>query len=563
MDKYKKLGEILLQKKWITDAQLEKALAIQRAKKERLGNILVEHNWITEDMLLDVLSERFGIEKVKIDSYTIDANSVKAIPMEMATRYKIIPLFVVGDILTLAMSDPLDIHAIDAVRYFTGKRVQEVVASEKDILAAITKFYSMSESMDQVLSHLEQEQEVSLDEESVEDKIHLNSEADEASIISYVNLLLIQALRDKASDMHFEPGDRVFRVRARVDGILREIAKPSFSLSNRIIARIKVLADLDVSEKRLPQDGRFRIKIENREIDARVSILPTVHGQKAVLRLLDPGNIVLKLEDMGFSAEVLGNWHHVIKKTEGIILITGPTGSGKTTSLYAVLNTINSIEKNIITVENPVEYKLPLINQVQVNSDIGMTFSSALRSILRQDPDIIMVGEIRDVETAEIAIRSALTGHLVLSTLHTNDALGAIFRLLDMGVENFLVATSINAVLAQRLVRKVCSKCKEEDPQGTKVFEKQLDTNTMTPIKVYKGRGCRECKNTGYVGRTGIYELLIIDDTIRQMILDNASENEIRTHAKQNGLRSLKEDGIKKVLSGITTMDEILRVSAR
>lgn len=563
MDKYRKLGEILLQKKWITDEQLEKALAIQRTKQVRLGSILVEQNWITEDMLLDVLSERFGIEKVKIDSYTIDAHSVKMIPMEMAARYKVIPLFAIGNILTLAMADPLDINAVDAVRYHTGKRVQEVVASEKDIEAAIAKFYSMSESMDQVLSHLEQEQAISLDEEATEEDIQLNSEADEASVVRYVNLLLIQALRDKASDMHFEPGEHVFRVRARVDGILREIAKPAYSLANRITARVKVLADLDVSEKRLPQDGRFRIKLEGREVDARVSILPTVHGEKAVLRLLDPGNIVLKLEDMGFSPDVLDSWRHIIKKTEGIILITGPTGSGKTTTLYAVLNTINSIEKNIITVENPVEYKLPIINQVQVNSDIGMTFSSALRSILRQDPDIIMVGEIRDVETAEIAIRSALTGHLVLSTLHTNDALGAIFRLLDMGVETFLVATSINAVLAQRLVRKVCPKCKEEDSQGIKAFEKQLDIDTTKPIKVYKGRGCRECKNTGYVGRTGIYELFVIDDTIRQMILENASENEIRAYAKRHGLRSLKEDGARKVLNGITTIDEILRVSAR
>lgn len=563
MDRYKRLGDILLAKKWITPAQLEKALSIQQRTHARLGKILVESGFISEDRLLQVLSERFGVEMVKIDSYAIDANVVRIIPLEMARRHKIIPLFVLGDVITLAMADPLDINAIDAVRYHTGKQVQEVVASEKDIELAINRFYSMSESMDRVLSSLERQAALRLSENDKNAELELQADSDETSIIRFVNLLLVQAIREKASDVHLEPGENFFRIRFRVDGMLREITSPPRSLTNMIVARIKVLSNLDVSEKRLPQDGRFRIKLESREVDVRVSILPTVHGEKAVLRLLDPETAILSLESLGFSEHVLERWRQVIKKTEGIILITGPTGSGKSSTLYAVLNEINSIEKNIITVENPVEFKIPNINQVQVNTEIGMTFAAALRSILRQDPDVIMIGEIRDTETAEIAIRAALTGHLVYSTLHTNDAPSAIARLTDMDIEPFLVATSVNAVLAQRLARKICQHCKTEDPGRLSVLARHLGSRLPSDVMTYKGKGCRECNNSGFSGRTGIYELLVLDDHLKQTITDGGSEHDIRRYAQEHGMETLKRDGIRKVLEGITTIDEVLRVCSR
>ncbi len=560
MRQYKKLGEILIEKGLISQAQLEQALAIQRTTGERLGKILVDKKWITEEALLDALSERFGIPKVQIDAYTIDPAVVKLVPMAMAQQYKLIPLFRVQNTLTIAMADPLDIYAIDAVRYQTGYQVQEAIASEKDIEAAIKKYYSMVDSMDRMISDLELTQIVELEAEEEEADFHSEDASDEASIIKLVNMILLQAIRDRASDVHLEPDDNVFRIRYRIDGMLHEISKPSLALAPMIISRIKIMADLDVSERRVPQDGRLRLRVDGREIDVRVSILPTVYGEKAVLRVLDSKNAIIELEKLGFHPQTLKRWANVIKSPEGIILITGPTGSGKTTTLYAVLNTINSIEKNIVTVENPVEYKFPLINQVQINPKVGLTFASALRSILRQDPDIIMVGEIRDVETAEIAIRSALTGHLVLSTLHTNDAPGAVHRLIDMGIEPFLVSSSLIAVMAQRLVRRICANCKVADEKGMAMLKK-AGKELPAGVTLYKGRGCRECKGTGYSGRTGIHELLIMDETLRRMVVDKLPTDEIRKYAQNHGMRTLREDGMEKVFAGITTLEEVIRVS--
>ncbi len=560
MRQYKKLGEILIEKGLISQAQLEQALAIQRTTGERLGKILIDKKWITEEALLDALSERFGIPKVQIDAYTIDPAVVKLVPMAMAQQYKLIPLFRVQNTLTIAMADPLDIYAIDAVRYQTGYQVQEAIASEKDIEAAIKKYYSMVDSMDRMISDLELTQIVELETEEEEADFHSEDASDEASIIKLVNMILLQAIRDRASDVHLEPDDNVFRIRYRIDGMLHEISKPSLALAPMIISRIKIMADLDVSERRVPQDGRLRLRVDGREIDVRVSILPTVYGEKAVLRVLDSKNAIIELEKLGFHPQTLKRWENVIKSPEGIILITGPTGSGKTTTLYAVLNTINSIEKNIVTVENPVEYKFPLINQVQINPKVGLTFASALRSILRQDPDIIMVGEIRDVETAEIAIRSALTGHLVLSTLHTNDAPGAVHRLIDMGIEPFLVSSSLIAVMAQRLVRRICANCKVVDEKGMAMLEKAGE-QLPAGVTLYKGRGCRECKGTGYSGRTGIHELLIMDETLRRMVVDKLPTDEIRKYAQNHGMRTLREDGMEKVFAGITTLEEVIRVS--
>lgn len=558
----KKLGEILREKGLLSQQQIEQALAIQRTSGERFGRILVRQGWITENDLLDALSERFGIPRLRqIDAYAIDPAVVKLIPVEMAQRYTVIPLFRVDDLLTIAISDPLDVGALDAVRFHTRLNVQEVLASEAEIAAAIKKYFRGDGSLERIISSVEENMVLEIEEEADLEETRIDA-TDEASIINFVNVILSQAIYDKASDIHCEADDKIFRIRYRIDGMLQQVTTTPLSLASMIISRIKILAELDVSEKRVPQDGRFRLKIDNREIDVRVSIIPTVNGEKAVMRLLDPRNAVLKLTDLGFSAGVLERWQQVIRKSEGIIFITGPTGSGKTTTLYSVLNTINSLSKNIITVENPVEYKLPLVNQMQVNTKAGLTFASALRAILRQDPDVILIGEVRDRETADIAVRSAMTGHLVFSTLHTNDAPGAFSRLQDMGVEPFLMSSAVLAVLAQRLVRVICPYCKEKSPASLKLLPEADQRHfAEKSVMAFKGKGCRECKNSGYKGRTGIHELLIVDATIRRMLIDGESEDNIREHARRQGMLQLREDGLLKVFAGITTVEELLRVA--
>ncbi len=559
-NRYRKLGEILKNNGLISDQNIDAALDIQRRTGEQFGRIMIKQGWITETALLEALSEKFDLPLVKIDAYSIDPAVVKIVPMEIAQRYKVIPLFLVDDLLTLAMSDPLDLKALDAVRYHTKLNVQEVLAAECDIETAIKKYYSMVAFLDRMVTSFKEDALVELKDEEEDKETNLDA-TDEASIINFVNVVISQAIREKASDIHMEMDEKEFRIRYRVDGVLHLFSTPPKKIAPMVISRIKVLAELDVSEKRVPQDGRFRVKILQEEMDLRVSILPTVHGEKAVLRILDRRNARLKLADLGFQPRMLQLWDQAIRKPEGIILITGPTGSGKTTTLYSVLNTINSIHKNIVTIENPVEYKFELINQVQVNLKAGLTFAGALRSILRQDPDIIMIGEIRDSETADIAIRSAMTGHLVLSTLHTNDAVGGIFRLMDMNVEPFLLTSSVIGILAQRLVRKVCPHCQQHDKEGWRhLQEKNYKINKDT-VKLYRGSGCRECKKTGYIGRTGIHELLLFDETIRRMVLDRAQEDEIRNYAVQKGMALLRHDGLRKAFNGTTTIEEVLRVT--
>lgn len=554
-----RIGELLVQKGIITPEQLQEALKLQQQSGERLGRILIEKGWLTEDQLADVLSEKFNIPRVRVDSYTLDPSIVNTIPVDLARRYKVIPLFRVEDTLTVAMADPLDIFAIDALRQATGLRIQEVIATESDIEKAIDRYYSTRDSMDQVVRDLGKEVET-LDLEKNVDELSVKG-AEDAAIVKLVNLILSQAVREGTSDIHIEPDEDIFRVRYRVDGILHEVLTPPKGLHPMVISRIKILADLDVSERRLPQDGRFRIHYDGRDIDVRVNTLPTVQGEKAVLRILDKGKGILRLEDMGFDQDTLLRFRESYRKSEGLVLITGPTGSGKTTTLYAVLNELNSPEKNIVTVENPVEYRLPRINQVQVNPTIGLTFAAGLRAILRQDPDIVLIGEIRDRETAEIAVRASLTGHLVLATLHTNDAPGAIPRLVDMGIDPFLVASSLQAVLAQRLVRRICSHCKIEVKPDPIVWSRFAPGRPYPEKPLARGKGCRECRKTGYKGRTGLYELLVVTDEIRQAILAGESGDEIARLARKNGLRKLREDGIRKVLEGVTTIDEVLRVT--
>jgi type IV pilus assembly protein PilB len=554
----RKLGQILIEKGLITEDQLAQALDLQKKQRGRLGRILVDQGWISEDALLEALSERFEIPKVRIDAYAIDPEVVKTVPRTLAERYRVLPLFRVDDTLTLAMADPLDIYAIDAIRYHTGCRVQEVITTEKEIEQGIQRFYSVRDSIDEMvrdLSPTSDKKEVDLGEDIG------NRNEEDASVISLVNMILEQAIRDRASDVHIEPDEGVLRIRFRIDGVLQEIPAPPKHLQDMITARLKIMADLDVSERRLPQDGRFRVRLQDKRIDVRTSILPTVHGEKLVLRVLDQSAGILGLEEMGFSRRILDHWRQTTSASEGMVLITGPTGSGKTSTLYAVLREINTVSRNIVTVENPVEYRFPMINQVQVNPKVGLTFAAALRSILRQDPDVIMIGEVRDLETAEIAIRSALTGHLVFSTLHTRDAAGAIIRLVDMGIEPFLAASSLNAVLAQRLVRTICPTCKEARPVDEETFRNSDLLDKLDVKELFVGAGCRECHHTGYRGRTGIHELLILDDDLRRLVVSNASTDELREAAVHKGMVRLREDGLYKVRKGITTVDEVMRVT--
>ncbi|MBD3290207.1 type II secretion system protein GspE [candidate division KSB1 bacterium] len=560
------MSRYLIKENIITAEQWEDAINIHRQTGEKLQDVLIKNIQINEGDLLRAQSKILGIPRAHLDASLVDQSIIDAIPLSMAKKYRVVPIAKIDDELTVAMANPLNVYAIDAIQYYTKCKILVSLASENEIEQAIDKYYSLQDSMDQVVAGIHQQESTrEISEEDIEEEdiseISISEDSDESSVIKLVNLILLQSIKDQASDIHFEPDEKEFRIRNRVDGILREMFSPPKNLQANIISRIKIMADMDVSERRIPQDGRFSLKHGKKEIDIRASILPTVEGEKAVLRILDKSNTILQLEDMGFVKKDLENWLDVLNKTEGIILITGPTGSGKTTTLYAVLNRLNSKEKNIVTVENPVEYKLDLINQVNVNTKAGLTFANGLRSILRQDPDIIMIGEIRDSETAEIAIRSALTGHLVLSTLHTNDAPSAIARLIDMGLEPFLVESSLISVLAQRLVRKLCPKCAAEIKLDDKVIARLNVPDWLDLDKVYRGGGCAACNYSGYHRRTAIHEMLIIDEEIRKLIISGASTDEIRTVAKKNGMQTLKENGLIKVSQQLTTVEEVLRVT--
>ncbi|RKY86323.1 type II secretion system protein GspE [candidate division KSB1 bacterium] len=557
----RKLGEALIEKELISPIELKKALEKQRKTGKRLGEILIEEKLLSEDTLLEILSQKLNIPKVKIENQAVDSDTVQLIPYEIAKKHKLIPLFRVGNSLTIAMADPLDIYAIDTVRHLTGMQIKVVLAGEKDVEQAIEKFYGGRHSLDEVIRELKDQEEETQSVETLDSTISQADTETGASVVKIVNLILNQAISEGASDIHIEPDFKITRIRYRIDGILHDAFTPPKSLHNMIVARIKIMAELDVSEKRLPQDGGFQYRLNNKSIDLRVSILPTVRGEKVVMRILDKSSFLLKIEQMGFSESVRETWLKLIKRSQGMILITGPTGSGKTTTLYAALNHINTPDKNIITVENPVEYNFPRINQVEVNVKAGLTFSAGLRSILRQDPDIIMIGEIRDLESAEIAVRAALTGHLVLSTLHTNDAPSAVTRLIDMGVEPFLVASSVQSVLAQRLVRTICNKCKQPYQLSPEMLEQLNTSESFKSHTFYRGAGCRKCHYTGYKGRTAIHELLVIDDEIRRLIVQRASEDAIRDVGAKNGMVSLRQDGLLKAMKGVLSVEEVLRVT--
>jgi len=556
MARRRKLGELLVQSGQITEEQLAEALRQTPGDGKRLGERLVDLGYLTESDIFAAVGEQLGVPYVSLSYYSVDPEVISLISEQMARLQRIIPLFKVRNSLTLGMADPLNLAVIDQVMRETDLEVEPAICSEKDIQQAIDHYYGTTSSMDEVIQIFAGED---VEAEGPVDTHVLTQMAGDAPIVKLVNLILTQAVKERASDIHINPEENLLRIRFRMDGILREVYTQPKKLQNAIISRLKIMSNLDIAERRLPQDGRIQMVVEGKPIDVRTSSLPTVHGENIVMRILDKSNLMLRLADLGFGDQE-ERLRSILSRPNGIILVTGPTGSGKTTTLYSALNEVAKMEVNTITLEDPVEYRLPLIRQSQVNVKAGMTFARGLRSVLRQDPDIVMVGEIRDAETAKIAVEAALTGHLVLSTLHTNDASGALPRLIDMEVEPFLVASAICGVLAQRLVRRICSNCKVSyQPDAAELKAIGMSGQQVT---LYRGEGCRACSNTGYKGRAGIYEVLTMNPEIRALVVDNSPSDKIRAAGIRGGMKLLREDGIEKALQGLTTVEEVLRVTA-
>jgi type IV pilus assembly protein PilB len=597
-----KLGEILVRENLLSPQQLREALDYQREHGGRLGFNLVKLGLVSDDMITAVLSRQYGVPSVNLELFDIDESVIRLIPQEVAQKYSVLPLSRVGATLTLAMVDPTNVFAMDDIKFMTGLNIEPVVVSEASVQEAIAKYYAQSREIelaglnaDVIIDGLKgngnghgnghsggitSDDLVSLDSldfdadgaenlEVIEDneEIDLSSltrMSEDAPVVRLVSVLLVDALRRGASDIHVEPYEKELRIRFRIDGVLYDVMHPPLKMRDALVSRLKIMSKLDISEKRLPQDGRIKIKVRvesrSRELDFRISTLPTLFGEKVVLRLLDKENLMLDMTKLGFEPESLVKFQRNIQKPYGMVLVTGPTGSGKTNTLYSALQSLNQPETNIMTAEDPVEFNLPGVNQVQMKEQIGLNFAAALRAFLRQDPNIILVGEIRDFETAEIAIKAALTGHMVLSTLHTNDAPSTISRLMNMGIEPFLVATSVNLIQAQRLIRRICKDCKMEHPMPPEALtEVGFTQEEAKQLKTYKGRGCQTCNGTGYKGRVGLYEVLEVTDEIRELILIGASALELRKKAIEDGMISLRESGLYKIRNGITTLEEVVR----
>lgn len=562
------LGQLLIDEGFITARQLEKAQAKAEAAGESIQKIVISMGFVTEKDVVETLGRQMGVKFVDLDEMHLDPELGRSIPEHLAQRYKVIPVAQSeNNRLTLAMVDPLNVIAIDDIRLITGFDIDPVIATEESIIKAINNQYGVTDlvEVEETVKDISAQDfgplefDDAMDEEIELDK--LKELVDEAPIVRVVNLIISQAINDKASDIHVEPEAKSVRVRYRVDGVLHDVMSPPKHIQAPMVSRIKIMANMDIAERRVPQDGKIHLTHDGREFDLRVSTIPTVHGEKTVMRILDKSSVMLGLNKLGFADDNLNLWEAVVDKPYGMILVTGPTGSGKSTTLYSCLNKLNNGSSNIITCEDPVEYQIPGINQVQTNNKAGLTFASALKSFLRQDPDIIMVGEIRDGETAKIAIEAALTGHLVLSTLHTNDSTGAISRLVEMGVEPFLVSSALIGVLAQRLARCICPNCKESfTPPVEAVRKFGMAMFGDADIQFYRGRGCDHCKMTGYRGRTGIHEVFTLSDRTRGLILHRASSAEIRQAAIEEGMKTMQDDGLRKTLSGVTTMEECLRV---
>ncbi len=566
-----RLGDLLVKERVITPEQLEQALKVQKETGSRLGSILVKLGFLSDEEVTNFLSRQYGVPAINLAYFEIDPSVVKLIPYDTAKRYQILPLSRVGASLTIAMVDPTNVFAMDDIKFMTGFNIEPVVASESSILEGIEKSYSSASSqeddLEKVMATMSDiaEADVELQAEAEEMGLsELERAADEAPIVKLVNLILTDAVKRGASDIHIEPYEKEYRVRFRIDGVLQPIMSPPLKLKDAITSRIKIMSKLDISEKRLPQDGRIMLKVnlggKKKQLDYRVSTLPTLWGEKIVLRLLDKENLRLDMTKLGFEPESLAKFERAILKPYGMVLVTGPTGSGKTNTLYSSIARLNTPETNIMTAEDPVEFQLAGVNQVQMKESIGLNFAAALRSFLRQDPNIILVGEIRDFETAEIAVKAALTGHLVLSTLHTNGAPETISRLMNMGIEPFLVATAVHLICAQRLVRRICAECKEEvDLPHAALIEAGFTPEESKTVKVYKGRGCGTCNNTGYKGRAGLYEVMEVDEEIRELILVGASATELKKKAIERGMLTLRRSGLVKVAQGITTLEEVAR----
>jgi len=559
-----KIGQLLLNNKIITEDQLNKALEIQKKEGGRVGSNLIKLGYLTEESLVEFLSRQYGVPAVNLPTQDIEPSIIKFIPYEVANKYQIFPISKNGASLKLAMTDPSNVFAIDDVKFMTGYDVQPMVASESAIKEAISKFYEQSDLQGAIKGIDLDNENLDLIQES-DDDVDMNdlkNAVDEAPVVKLVNLILSEAITRGASDIHLEPYEKTFRIRYRIDGTLYDIMQPPIRLKAALASRLKIMAELDIAERRLPQDGRIKLKVKDRAVDLRVSTLPTLFGEKIVMRILDKSNLNLDLTKLGFEEKALKDFDEAIHSPFGMVLVTGPTGSGKTTTLYSAMSTINKVDVNIMTAEDPVEYNLLGINQVYVREDIGLTFASALRSFLRQDPDIVMVGEIRDFETAEIAVKAALTGHLVLSTLHTNDAPSTISRLLNMGVEPFLVSASVVLILAQRLCRKICEQCKEEEkvPVSSLVdigfLQEEADA-----IKIMKGKGCQACGGTGYKGRIALYEVMPVKEDLKEMIVKGATATELKRAAIKSGMKSLRMSGLTKIREGVTSIEEVLKVS--
>ncbi len=595
-----KLGQLLFAANMITEEQLEKALMRQKGNGGRIGTNLLNLGYLTEDKLVSFLSKQYGVPSINLSDYEIDQSILKLIPSEMVSKYMIIPITRIGATLTIAMSDPSNIYAIDDVKFLTGYNIEVVIAHESSIIEAISKYYNINnggaivrktqdissiiDAKDYTISERELENEIDLEEAptvdvaefdeivgSALDTIETVEDLDEgevireveAPVVKLLNGILVNAIKAGASDIHIEPYEKNLRVRYRVDGVMYTTMNLPIKIKSAMTSRVKIMAKLDIAERRLPQDGRIKLKLgKKRDIDFRVSTLPCLFGEKSVLRILDKANLQVDMTKLGFEEAAYKDFMNAIEKPYGMVLVTGPTGSGKTTTLYSALNHLNKPETNIMTAEDPVEFNFAGINQVQVKEEIGLTFSSSLRSFLRQDPDIILVGEIRDFETGEIAIKAALTGHLVMSTLHTNDAPSTITRLLNMGIEPFLVASSLIMIVAQRLARKVCPNCKEEEKVPGPVLQNiGFSGEESKDAKCYIGKGCKSCNNSGYKGRIALYEVMTLKDEIKELIFSGANASEIKNTAKKLGMKTLRMSGLTKIKEGVTTIEEVLRVT--
>jgi type IV pilus assembly protein PilB len=559
-----RIGELLVRENLLSAEQLAKAREETRSRGGRLGAQITALGYMDETELTDFVAKQYGVPSINLDEFEIEQAVIQLIPEEVAAKHTVIPVNRAGSTLVLATSDPSNIFALDDIKFLTGYNIQPVVSAEEAIKRAIDRYYDQSTSLDDVMGDFDDSDIDLVHDDDDLDTSELAKASEDAPVVKLVNLILTDAVKKAASDIHIEPYEKSFRVRYRIDGALYEVMKPPMKLKNAIISRVKIMSELDIAERRLPQDGRIKLKMgRGREMDFRVSVLPTLFGEKIVMRLLDKSNLQLDMTKLGFEEGQIEVFQYAIHQPFGMVLVTGPTGSGKTTTLYSALSELNKVSDNLSTAEDPVEFNLTGINQVQMHEEIGLNFAAALRSFLRQDPDIIMVGEIRDFETAEIAVKAALTGHMVLSTLHTNDAPSTVNRLLNMGIEPFLVASSVNCIVAQRLARQICSECREPDSEVTveALIEAGMSDEVAKQVAPARGAGCRTCSETGFKGRFAVYEVMALKEELKEFVLNGASALELKREAMRLGMKTLRQSALAKLAEGVTTLGEVVRVS--